>query len=87
MVLSSLSFRVNLPTTFTFLSVFEQILRLPPCIRTEACFLAVRSPSPSWDTCESFEAGDGFCPQQPVVDLQSLRGTGSCQVSAGDRQG
>ena len=43
MVLSSLSFRVNLPTTFTFLSVFEQILRLPACIRAEACFMAVGS--------------------------------------------
>ena len=51
MVLSSLSFRINLPTTFTFLSVFEQILGLPPCIRTEACFLAVRLPPLSRDSC------------------------------------
>ena len=51
-VLSTLAFRINLPTTFTFLSVFEQILghaqqslRLPPALRCEACFLAVRTPS------------------------------------------
>ena len=45
MVLSSLSFRINLPTTFTLLSVYEQILRLPACIRMEACYLAVSAMS------------------------------------------
>ena len=68
-MLSSLSFRVNLPTTFTFLSVFEQVLRLPPCIRTEACFLAVRSPSPNPDACELFEAGCQSSPLQLMVNL------------------
>lgn len=51
-VLSTLSFRMNLPTAFTFLSLYGQILRVPPAVRSEACYLAVCLPEPGQPSAE-----------------------------------